>query len=167
MMGSGKSTVGRLLAGRLSVPFRDLDRELEKSEGISVPEIFSRHGEDGFRRRERQLLQKISTIRPQVVALGGGSVQNREIADLLNDRGLLVFLDAPLSVLSERLQGDRSRPLLATGKGNGSGTSHRIETLMKKRRPLWLKARIRIDTNGLNPDETVEKILKELEEYDT
>jgi shikimate kinase len=114
-MGSGKSTLGRLLAQELGWSFFDLDQEIEAAEKTPIAEIFEKRGESEFRRIETQMLQQhISWIeqgRPSVVALGGGTFAQEQNRELVNDRGVTVWLDCPLEVVARRVAPVSHRPL--------------------------------------------------------
>ncbi|OUN00874.1 MAG: 3-dehydroquinate synthase [Firmicutes bacterium ZCTH02-B6] len=114
-MGAGKTTVGRLLAARLGWPFVDLDAVVEKAAGMTIPAIFEREGEDGFRRRETEAVRAVTAHAGQVIATGGGTVMRRENLALLRATGTLVWLRAPLEVLLARARAEGGRPLLAEG----------------------------------------------------
>ena len=114
-MGSGKTTVGRIVARSLRREFIDLDEWIEEREGAAVPELFAKYGEKGFREAERKAAEEISLRSGLVVAAGGGTLLDRENADLFRSIGFIVFLDTDLSVLEKRLEKDRTRPLLQTG----------------------------------------------------
>lgn len=114
-MGSGKSTIGRLLARELGWSFVDLDSEIERREGVTISEIFARSGEAGFRRAEREaLLEQASPAKGQVqrvVALGGGTYAFARNRETLRAAGLTFWLDADAATLWERVRGERHRPL--------------------------------------------------------
>jgi shikimate kinase len=147
-MGSGKSTVGAVLARILGWEFIDLDREIEAHAGCSVAEIFQSQGEPQFRELEqlalRELLQRAET-RGTVVALGGGAWTKSQNADLIRSGDWpTVFLDAPAEVLWERcLPEAPTRPLLADP---GS-----FRQLYEQRRPIYLQGTERFDTTGRTP----------------
>jgi shikimate kinase len=116
MPGSGKSSVGQLLAASLGTPFVDLDAEVEASAGTSVPAIFEAEGEAGFREREADALRRAAAGSPAVVACGGGAVLRPENVERMRSTGTVVHLDAPAEVLAGRVEtaaGDR--PLLTDG----------------------------------------------------
>lgn len=110
-MGSGKSTVGELLARKLGVPFVDLDLAFESLAGMSIRATFERHGEAWFRAREAELLRGTADLPDGVVALGGGTFAFPENAAFVRAHGTSVFLDVPFPVLAERLAGKEDRPL--------------------------------------------------------
>ena len=144
--GSGKSTVGPLLANLLGLPLIDLDARLEKSAGRSVPEIFSAEGEDGFRAREAAQVREISRGPRSVVALGGGAVTSRAIRHHVRRSGHLIWLRAPVDLCAGRAAA--GRPLLA---GDPVG---KLAALASTREPLYARiSDAQIDVEGLSPDQ--------------
>lgn len=132
MPGSGKSTVGRRLAARLDMPFIDADQELERRCGVSIATIFDFEGEAGFRDRESRLIDELSDGGRQVVATGGGSVLRPVNRRMMRERTLVVYLEASLAELWNRLRHDRRRPLLQGGDPRG-----RLAALLEQRRLLY------------------------------
>ena len=129
-MGSGKTTVGRIVADALGCPFLDLDEVIVKKAGRSIPEIFEADGESGFRRLEKQALEKTvakyaeSTV---VLALGGGTVTIPGAVELLQQKTLCIYLQAPLETLEARLEGQKDgRPLA------GEGLAERLSARKKR-----------------------------------
>lgn len=112
LMGAGKTTLGKALARRLSYGFLDADREIEVRTGVSLPTIFEIEGEEGFRRREAQLIAELVKLNGQVVATGGGAVLRPENRENLKSSGVVIYLDVPLQTLCERTRHDKNRPLL-------------------------------------------------------
>lgn len=134
MMGSGKSTVGRRLAARLGRRFIDADRVLEERCGVPIATIFDLEGEEGFRRRETAVLDELTQLPAVVLATGGGVVTRDENRRMLAERGLVVFLQASLADLWQRLRRDRVRPLLQT-----DNPRERLAALLAAREPLYLE----------------------------
>lgn len=165
MMGSGKSTVARKLAGELSVPFCDLDELIVEKAGKSIPEIFEEEGETEFRKLERSLLVRESQYFKGVMALGGGSLQGQHIVDHLKIYGWLVFLDVPQSVISDRISGDENRPMLKAEKSNRPEDT-KIKSLLEERLPLYRQAEITISAGNRPADEIVNELIKKLTLYD-
>jgi chorismate synthase len=144
--GSGKSTVGPLVATLLGLPFVDLDVRVEKSAGRSVPEIFSAEGEDGFRAREAAQVREVSRGPRSVIALGGGAVTSRAVRHHVRRSGHLVWLRAPVDLCAGRAAG--GRPLLA---GDPAG---KLATLAKTRDPLYARiSDAHLDVEGLSPEQ--------------
>ena len=112
LMGAGKTTIGRFLARRLDWLFIDTDREIERRTGVSIPTIFEIEGEEGFRKRESQVIAEISGKNAGVVATGGGSVLREENRVAMRASGFVVYLNVPPQTLWERTRHDKHRPLL-------------------------------------------------------
>ncbi len=158
MMGSGKSTVGRRLAARLGRRFVDADKVLEERCGVPIPTIFEVEGEAGFRRREASLLDDLTREPSIVLATGGGAVMREDNRRLLAQRGFVVFLDATLADLWQRLRRDRSRPLLQTGNPR-----ERVAELLALRIPLYREIAHLVVVSGRQPvDDLVADIIGRL-----
>jgi shikimate kinase len=157
LMGVGKSTVGRRLAGRLHLPFVDADREIEQAAGLSIPEIFARFGEDGFRDGERRVIARLIDGRPKVIATGGGAFMNNETRALILDRATAVWLDADIEVLVDRVGRRDDRPLL-----HGRDAREVLTELSAKRNPVYALAPIHVRSEPLPHDATVDSIMKAL-----
>lgn len=132
MMGAGKTTIGRQLAKRLRMRFVDCDHEIEARSGVKIPVIFEIEGEQGFRRREAQMIEELSTEHGIVLATGGGAVLGAENRQRLAACGLVVYLCAPPTTLFERTRNDRNRPLLQV-----EDPQVRIAQLYEERDPLY------------------------------
>jgi len=146
-MGSGKSRIGQELAGRLELPFYDLDEVVEKQEKLRIPDIFRKKGEDYFRMAERKCFRGMLDHAPAVLALGGGAIQQKEIRDLLKRHAITIFLDVPVETLFERLKKDKNRPLLRDSGGKPLDDElllTRISELLSKRKKHYLQADIRV-----------------------
>ncbi len=155
-MGSGKSTVGKLLAYELGWSFVDLDDDIEAAQGRTIADIFDKEGEEEFRRLETQAIQKrvrtIQTGRPMVVALGGGAFSVQANYELLQDNGVTVWLDCPLTLIRARLGGGVDRPL-------ARDPSH-FEHLYFARRAAYQRADYRVEITGDDPGPVVSAILR-------
>lgn len=143
-MGCGKSTIGPLLAGRLELPFIDLDLAVEKAAGMSIPEIFEKNGEEYFRREEnRILLQYAEDSGAFVMACGGGTACYFGAIEKMNQSGITIFLDTPAGELVQRLHAKRkTRPLLKDA--NDYELLQLIEEALEKRMPTYEQASMRI-----------------------
>nr|WP_290222002.1 shikimate kinase [Trichocoleus desertorum] len=149
MMGSGKTTVGRLLAKELGYHFFDTDAVIEQSQKKSINEIFAEAGEAAFRDLETEVLAQLSSCVRLAIATGGGIVLKRKNWSYLR-HGLIVWLDAPVELLYARLQNDATRPLLRE-----SDVSAKLQSLLEQRQSLYGQADLRI---SLQPGETPEQI---------
>lgn len=153
MMGSGKTTVGGILAQSLGYRFVDTDVLIEKVAGQSVSDIFATSGEASFRELETQMLGELAAYTRTVVATGGGIVLKQKNWSYLH-YGLTVWLDAPVEVILERLVDDNTRPLLAQGD-----PAQKLATLLQERTPLYAQADLRIP---IKIDQTPEEITAEI-----
>lgn len=145
MMGAGKTTIGRGLAKAVGRDFIDLDHAIESRCGVSIPHIFEVEGEEGFRKRETQLLDEYSQQPGIVLATGGGAVLAPENRQLLRERGVVIYLRANADELYRRVAKDRNRPLLHT-----PNPRERVAQLLALRAPLYEEvADITFDTGTL------------------
>lgn len=155
MPGSGKTTLGKELASRLMVDFIDLDVEIENTEQKAISDIFRERGEEYFRLVEARLLREFAAGRPAfVMATGGGAPCFHHGMEIINDNGISVFLDFPVSVLVERVRQNRDRPLLLAS--DEKQLRERLERIRAARLECYKKATISLE----NP--TVEEVLKSL-----
>ena len=155
MMGSGKTSTGRPLAKRLGYGFVDADAVIEQAAGCSIPDIFERDGEAGFRAIERQVLNTISQRHSLVVATGGGVVTKPENWGQLHS-GIVVWLDVNRAQLIERLRDDSTqRPLLQQPNPEAA-----LDTLLQERRPLYGEADLTVVIKDESPDAVADGILQ-------
>jgi shikimate kinase len=131
-MGAGKSTVGRQLAESLSYTFKDSDQEIQRRTGVDIPTIFEFEGEEGFRARERQVIDDLVAEERIVLATGGGVILNAENRQNLAARGVVIYLHCTPEQQFARTSRDRSRPLLQT-----DDPLARLRELMDERDPLY------------------------------
>jgi shikimate kinase len=131
-MGAGKSTVGRQLAEALSFEFRDSDQEIQRRTGVDIPTIFEFEGEEGFRARERQVIEELSQEDGIVLATGGGVVLRADNRQDLASRGVVIYLHCSPEQQYARTSRDRKRPLLAT-----EDPLERLRELMAERDPIY------------------------------
>ena len=131
-MGSGKTTIGQRLANKLSLEFLDNDHKLEEQTGASVNLIFDLEGEEGFRKRETAMLEKLTTRKSVLLATGGGAVLSRRNRQLLRASGLVIYLRTSVSQQIRRLSRDKTRPLLQSGD-----REEKLVRLAKERNPLY------------------------------
>ena len=159
-MGSGKSTVGRILADLLQSPFTDLDEFIVQKAGKSIPEIFQHEGEPAFRQMEAEAV-KFSSTEEGVFGLGGGAVLILESRNILMASGLVVYLRATPDTLARRLESEaQGRPLLA---GDGR-LEDRITFLLRKRSKSYELAHWVVDTDNLTPEQVASKLHRRIKE---
>jgi shikimate kinase len=154
-MGSGKSAVGPIVAGRLGWSFIDVDDVIETEAGASIAELFARHGEAGFRDREHATIARLAAADALVLALGGGAIERAETRTLLlsSPGTLLVHLEVELSTTLARCAGtEHVRPVLADQANLARRYSFRL--------PLYRTAHVSIPVDALKPEEVVDAILK-------
>lgn len=151
MMGSGKTTVGKALANKLRYDFVDLDEIIVQKQGIEIPEIFKKFGEDFFRKLESEIIEDFSTCENRVISTGGGIVKNEQNIINLKKIGKVFYLCAPSNVLYERIRGDINRPLLKTGA--------EFEQILNDRENAYKKADYTIDATK-TVDEITSEIIK-------
>lgn len=159
-MGAGKSTIGRLLAKELRLPFRDSDKEIEARTGADIPWIFDQEGEAGFRARETAMLSELCTYDGVVLATGGGAVMRDENRQALHAGGRVVYLHASVEQQVGRTARDRNRPLLRTADPAGT-----LRALLEVRDPLYREiADIIVETDERPPRMVVLDILERLKQ---
>ncbi len=153
-MGAGKTTIGKKLARALRLRFVDCDHEIELRTGATIPLIFDIEGEAGFRAREKRVVDEVTREDGVVVATGGGAVLDPENRALLQERGFVVYLHAPLEHLLARTRGDTNRPLLQAGD-----RVKRMQEILKAREPLYRGvADLIVDTGALTLTAVVQNI---------
>ena len=160
LMGVGKSTVGRRLARRLGLPFVDSDAAIEDAAGYSAAEIYERFGERDFRDGERRLVARLVDGRVCVIATGGGVFVDPGIRQLLNERTITVWLDAPVDVLASRTARRDTRPLLRTEDPKGT-----LERLAEERRSAYQQAHVHVKSGNGAHRNVVETIVQAVDRH--
>ena len=161
MMGVGKSSVGRRLAARLSIPFIDADSEIEKAAGMTIPEIFARHGEPYFRGGEARVIARLLESGPQVLATGGGAFMNPDTRALVKLKGVSVWLHADFDVLMRRTSKRRSdRPLLQT-----ENPDETLRALLAEREPTYALADLTVQSREVPHEAIVADVMTALAAY--
>ena len=157
-MGAGKSTIGRQLARQLKLDFYDSDREIEHRTGVDIPLIFELEGESGFRKRERLVIDELTSLPNIVLATGGGAILDPDNRKHLSERGLVIYLHASVNQQLSRTKHDRNRPLLQT-----DDPRRRLEELLHIRDPLYREiANLIIETDGKRVMAVVNQIIRKL-----
>jgi len=158
-MGAGKTTIGRLLAKHLGREFVDSDWFIEAQSGADIAWIFAKEGEVGFRLRERRAIDEL-TQRPNIVlATGGGAVMDEDNREALHDRGIVVYLNAPVEVQLSRTAKDKSRPLL-----QHPNPRQVLQALYQRRDPLYREvAHIILPTGHTYPRHMVQQLIEQLD----
>lgn len=148
MMGAGKSSIGRRLASRLGIPFIDADTEIESAAGMTIPEIFEKHGEPYFRAGEARVIARLLDNGPQVLATGGGSVMDPQTRALISQKGISIWLKAEIDVLLKRTKRRNDRPLV-----------EKIKDLLPVREPIYAQADIVIQSRDEPHDTIIDEIM--------
>lgn len=160
-MGVGKTTIGSHLARKLKYEFVDSDTEIEKRTGASISLIFDIEGEEGFRKREAQMIEELTQRQHIVLSTGGGSVLDEVSRQHLRSRGYVVYLKASVDILHERLKKSRNRPLMET-----DDKQKVIEDLLQEREPLYQAvADITIITDGRTAQDVAREIYRQHERH--
>ena len=157
LSGSGKSTVGPLLARELSLPCLDTDAEIVRTAGKTIPEIFAKDSEEGFRRREEEIVKIFSAGPAAVISCGGGVVTREANRDRMASTGLRIYLQADPALLADRLRSSADRPLLPAGSAEAS-----LAKLHAERAAWYEQSEIRVGVDALRPEEVVREIRKQL-----
>ncbi len=157
LMGAGKTSIGRRIAARLELEFRDSDAEIEQVTGYSVSELFALHGEASFREGERRVIQRLLSGAPLVLATGGGAFMDAQTRGAIRARAISVWLRSDLATLVRRVSGRTHRPLLAQGD-----PAEILERLMRVRHPIYAEADVIVDCGNDSQDATAERVLAAL-----
>ena len=159
MMGAGKTAVGKALAAKLGVPFLDSDAEIEAAANMSIAEIFARDGEEFFRKKESQVIDRLLTSERCILSTGGGAFladQNREV---ISQKGVSVWLDAGLNLLWQRVRHKDTRPLLRTPDPLATLTE-----IYERRTPIYAKADLRVPVEpSFTIEETRDRVIAAIE----
>jgi shikimate kinase len=151
MMGAGKSSVGRRLAARLGIPFVDADTEIENAAGMTIPEIFAKHGEAYFRAGEARVIARLLDQGPQVLATGGGAVMDPQTRAMIAEKGISIWLKADIDILLKRTKRRNDRPL-----------AERIKDLLPVREPLYAQSDVIVQSRDEPHDTIINEVMGEL-----
>lgn len=159
-MGAGKTCIGRRLATRLGLNFRDADAEVEAAADMTIPEIFEAYGEDAFRDCERRVIARLLGEAPHVLATGGGAFMNAATRTLIKRNAVSVWLRADLDLLVRRTARRNHRPLLKRGDPRQI-----LGALIEERYPVYAEADVVVDSLDGPPEQTVDKVRTQLRPF--
>jgi shikimate kinase len=154
MMGAGKSSIGRRLAGRLGIAFVDADAEIETAAGMSITEIFKVHGEEAFRAGEARVIARLLGSGPQVLSTGGGAFMNESTRRAVREKGVSLWLKADYEVLAKRIRRRGDRPMLHT-----DNPAETLRDLITIRYPVYAEADITVNSRDVPHDTIVDEIV--------
>ncbi|MDP4823162.1 MAG: shikimate kinase [Aestuariivirgaceae bacterium] len=160
LMGAGKSTVGRRLAQRLNLDFVDADTAIEEAAGMTIPEIFTIHGEAYFREGERRVITRILEDGQQVLATGGGAFMNEQTRAGIAAKGISIWLKADLPLLMKRVSRRADRPLLLNDDPEGV-----MRKLMDTRYPIYASSDVVIDSRDVSHNVIVNDVIRALSAF--
>ncbi len=153
-MGTGKTTVGRIVARELGRPFIDTDELIVAKTGLTITQLFADHGEGYFRRLESETLGKLTTSSGRIIATGGGSLLDAAMVERVSQSGLIFCLTATPEILMRRLEDNISRPLLSGGEDRRG-----LDALLAERESAYQRLPNHLDTSKLGPDDVAAKII--------
>ena len=158
-MGAGKTTIGRQLAKKTSHKFYDSDHEIEQRTGVNISLIFEIEGEEGFRKRESQIIEELVLLDNIVLSTGGGAVTQPENRQALKNNGYIIYLKSRPEMLDKRTAGDKRRPLL-----QGQNRLEQIKKILSEREPIYISmADEIIDTDKISIKQIIQKIINLIE----
>ncbi|MEC9382426.1 MAG: shikimate kinase [Pseudomonadota bacterium] len=157
MMGSGKTTIGKLLSEEISFPFYDSDEEIELKLNLKISEIFSKFGESRFRFEEEMVCKDLLKKDKYVISLGGGAILNEKIFNIISEETTSIWLKTDENILTERLKEDKTRPLL-----NNKDLGKEIEKINNYRKQFYSKSDIIIENNNNDINQIVQNIISEI-----
>ena len=157
MMGSGKSSIGKLVSSKLKIPFIDIDNLIEEQTGMTISEIFKTGGEDYFRNLEEKITIKSLKHKNVVISLGGGGFVNKKIRKDVLKNHFSFWLNWDDLILIRRIKGSKKRPIAS------KSTEHEIKVIINKRKKIYSKADFKINCNKLTKSEIVKTIIKTYE----
>ena len=164
-MGSGKSTIGPILANTFGYDYIDVDQFIEEKVNKRIVDIFSTEGEPAFRALERSSLMELAKLNNCVVALGGGTIANEENCKLVKQNGILIYLKISSGEILQRVQHKNDRPMLKDAHGNQLSPPEmekRIVDLLARREPFYSHADIIITADNMRVGATVDEIMKNI-----
>ena len=160
MMGAGKTSVGRILAAKLALPFLDADAEIEAAAQSTIEEIFAHDGEAVFRSGERRVIARLLDGPVAVIATGGGAFMNAETRERIRAQGISIWLRADLELLLKRVTRRKDRPLLKTGDMRET-----LVKLLAEREPVYAEADITVDSGEQSAELVADKVVAALQAH--
>jgi len=161
MPGSGKSSIGRRLAQRIGLKFIDADAMIQEAAGgMSIADIFAKHGEPEFRSLEARVIARLLESGPAVIATGGGAFMNADTRNLISKRGISIWLNAEIEILLRRVKRKNDRPML-----QGDDPEGILKRLLSERRSTYAKATLTVTSSEAPHEMIVDTIVETLEKY--
>jgi len=160
LMGAGKSTVGRRLAQRLGLMFKDADTEIEAAANLTIADIFAIYGEASFREGEERVIARLLRQGPMVLATGGGAFMRETTRERIGEGGISVWLKAELDVLMRRVKKRGTRPLLQTDDPEDT-----MRRLMAMRHPVYETSRVTVLSRDVSHDRVVQDVMEALDAH--
>ena len=161
-MGTGKTSLGKLLATKLGRPFVDIDKKIEAEQKLSIPKIFEQFGEEHFRALEKSAVKELSERRGLVIATGGGTIKDEENLQLLKNSGVLICLTTEPEEIFNRTARRGERPVL---DGGGDERLATIKKLLAERKNFYDRADYQVDTTEWSPLQIIDDICKYLRQF--
>ncbi len=157
MMGVGKTSLGRIIARRLGIPFCDSDKEIEKMTGFSISDLFARYGEKEFRAGEERVMKRLLDGPPCVLSSGGSAFWSEKTRAIAKDKAVSIWIKAEADVISSRTEGRKHRPLVPAADNQRT-----IERFVAECYPLYAQADITVSSYSEHPGKTATRLLKQL-----
>ncbi len=161
-MGTGKTSLGKLLATKLGRPFVDIDKKIEMEQKLSIPNIFERYGEKHFRELERAAVKELSERRGLIIATGGGTIKDEENLRLLKDSGVMICLTTEPEEIFARTARRGERPVL---DGGGNERLETIKKLLAERKKFYDRADYQVDTTNWSPIQIIDDICRYIRKF--
>jgi len=159
-MGTGKTSIGKLLAVKLGCAFVDLDHKIELDNNMKIPEIFKKYGEEYFRKLEKDAVKEVSERRGIVISTGGGTVKDFENMELLKKNGIVICLTADIEEILSRTENKGERPVLDKNDKEQGNRRAAIEKLLAERKKFYDQADYKVDTTNWSPLQIIDDISK-------